>query len=156
MLERLLTYEEVAHITGLHKSSLYRKANDENDPFPKPYSYGPRYSRFKESEIKAWIDQLEHALMPKDPRHNIWWRDHTELNQIELAANKAGFSGSQWVRHVVREKLSEQNHIEKYMHEINRSILMSRDLLEKKSDLDEVEAARLRADRFLRKEVDHV
>ena len=61
MLERLLTFTEVSHITGLHKSSLYRKAHDGDDPFPNYYSYGPRYARFKESEIENWVNRLEPA-----------------------------------------------------------------------------------------------
>ena len=61
MLERLLTFAEVSDITGLHKSSLYRKAHDPDDPFPNYYTYGVRYARFKESEIKTWLNQLEPA-----------------------------------------------------------------------------------------------
>ena len=62
MTERLLTFAEVARITGLHKSSLYRKSHDQDDPFPTYYTYGPRYARFKESEIKNWINQLKPAF----------------------------------------------------------------------------------------------
>lgn len=61
MLDRLLTFEEVSRITGLHKSSLYRKAHEVSDPFPNYYSYGTRYARFKESEIETWINALEPA-----------------------------------------------------------------------------------------------
>lgn len=61
MIDRLLTFDEVSHITGLHKSSLRRKAHDPNDPFPKFYTYGIRYARFKESEIEAWVNALEMA-----------------------------------------------------------------------------------------------
>lgn len=61
MIDRLLTFQEVACITGLHKSSVYRKAHDETDPFPNYYSYGPRYARFKESEIENWVNSLEPA-----------------------------------------------------------------------------------------------
>ena len=59
MIDRLLTFKEVSHITGLHKSSLYRKAREETDPFPNYYTYGPRYARFKSSEIEAWMNELE-------------------------------------------------------------------------------------------------
>ena len=61
MIEKLLTFKEVSEITGLHKSSLYRKAHDESDPFPNYYTYGTHYARFKESDIKAWVNQLEPA-----------------------------------------------------------------------------------------------
>ena len=61
MIDRLLTFEVVSQITGLHRSSLYRKAHDKDDPFPNYYTYGPRYARFKESEVKSWLNQLEPA-----------------------------------------------------------------------------------------------
>ena len=64
MLDKLLTFKEVAEITGLHPSSLRRKANNPNDPFPSFYTYSTRYSRFKESEIKAWIDSLKPSHVP--------------------------------------------------------------------------------------------
>jgi len=64
MIERLLTFKEVAEITGLHPSSLRRKANDPGDPFPRFYTYSTRYARFKESEIEAWIKKLEPNYVP--------------------------------------------------------------------------------------------
>lgn len=64
MIDRLLTFKEVAQITGLHPSSLRRKANDADDPFPRFYTYSTRYARFKESEIQAWIKLLEPNCVP--------------------------------------------------------------------------------------------
>ena len=61
MTDRLLTFKEVSQIIGLHKSSIYRKAHDPDDPFPGYYTYGTRYARFKESEIENWVNQLEYA-----------------------------------------------------------------------------------------------
>ncbi len=61
MIDTLLTFKEVAKITRLHPSSLRRKANDPGDPFPRFYTYGIRYARFKESEIKQWLEALEPA-----------------------------------------------------------------------------------------------
>ena len=61
MIDKLLTFDEVAEITRLHKSSLYRKAHEETDPFPSYYIYGPRYARFKASEIENWLNNLEPA-----------------------------------------------------------------------------------------------
>ena len=61
MIDRLLTFDEVSQITGLHKSSLRRKAHDPADPFPKFYTYGIRYARFKESEVETWVNELEMA-----------------------------------------------------------------------------------------------
>ena len=59
MIDKLLTFDEVSE--RLHKSSLYRKAHDPGDPFPNYYVYGPRYARFKESEIQTWLNELEPA-----------------------------------------------------------------------------------------------
>ena len=61
MIEKLLTFKEVAAITGLHVSSLYRKSHDPEDPFPNYYTYGPRYARYKKSEIENWLNKLEPA-----------------------------------------------------------------------------------------------
>ena len=65
MLDKLLTFKEVGEITGLHPSSLRRKANNPDDPFPRFYTYSTRYSRFKESEIEAWINNLKPNRDPK-------------------------------------------------------------------------------------------
>ena len=89
--------------------------------------------------------------MPKDPRINLWFRDHAELNQIELVANKAGLSGPQWIRRIVRQQLEKDLLEQKRSQVLERSILMTRDLLEKKSKPDDVNAALARADRFLKK-----
>ena len=61
MNEKLLTFKEVSDITGLHKSSLYRKSHDPGDIFPTYYTYGTRYARYKKSEIENWLNQLEPA-----------------------------------------------------------------------------------------------
>ena len=61
MTEKLLTFKEVSDITGLHKSSLYRKSHDPEDIFPTYYTYGTRYARYKKSEIENWLNQLEPA-----------------------------------------------------------------------------------------------
>lgn len=89
--------------------------------------------------------------MPKDPRYNIWFRDHAELNQIELVANRAGLSGPQWIRQVIRQRLEKDLLDQKRAQVLERSILMTRDLLEKTSKQDDIEAAMARADRFLKK-----
>jgi len=41
--------------TGLPHSTIYRKAADPDDPFPKPIKLGPRCSGWVEQEIEAWI-----------------------------------------------------------------------------------------------------
>jgi len=59
MIEQLLTSADVEKITGLSRVTLWRKSHGEDDPFPRPYKYGPRFKRWKLSEIELWIDQLE-------------------------------------------------------------------------------------------------
>ncbi len=58
--EVLLSAEEVQKITG-YKSrvSLWKKSRNKDDPFPRPYKSGTHFTRWKLSEIEAWMDQLE-------------------------------------------------------------------------------------------------
>jgi len=60
MTEKLLTYDDVQSMTGIKsRVTLWRKSKDEEDEFPKPYKIGSHFTRWKLSEIQAWIDQLE-------------------------------------------------------------------------------------------------
>lgn len=58
----LLNSEEVLKIT-CYKSrvSLWKKSRNKEDPFPRPYRLGPRFTRWKLSEIEKWLDGLESA-----------------------------------------------------------------------------------------------
>lgn len=58
MKERLLRLAQVEDKTGFKKSYLYREMRDGN--FPKPIKLGST-SRWKESDIDAWINALIHA-----------------------------------------------------------------------------------------------
>lgn len=49
---RLLNISEVAHETGIHRATIYRRI--QSGQFPKPVSLGSRTSRWLESEINAW------------------------------------------------------------------------------------------------------
>lgn len=61
-MEQLLTEKEVLRITGLRsRVTLWRKGRDPNDPFPRPYTDGVRLKRWKQSDIEAWIDNLQPA-----------------------------------------------------------------------------------------------
>ena len=54
MQDRLLRRQEVEKITGLSRSSIYRKIKDGD--FPRPIRVGPKAVRWKLSEINAWIE----------------------------------------------------------------------------------------------------
>jgi len=58
--DRLLTANDVLKITGLKsRVTLWRKSKDPDDPFPKPYRFGPQSKRWKLSELTTWMNQLE-------------------------------------------------------------------------------------------------
>ena len=87
--------------------------------------------------------------MPKDPRFNLWFRDHAEINLIELHACKAGMSAPQWIRHLVRQKLMGADADARIDPEIKRSILISRALQEQGRPQQEIDQATRRANVFL-------
>ena len=55
--ERLLPLREVVELTGLSKRSLYRLGG--KGQFPHPVKVGPRASRWRLSEIQAWLRTLK-------------------------------------------------------------------------------------------------
>jgi len=58
--DRLLTSNDVLEITSLKsRVTLWRKSRDPNDPFPRPYKFGSKSTRWKLSELKAWMAELE-------------------------------------------------------------------------------------------------
>ena len=50
----LLTYREVEQLTGLSHSTIFRKVRD--GTFPAPVKVGKRALRWRESDVRAWID----------------------------------------------------------------------------------------------------
>lgn len=56
MTDRLLRLRDVLFLTGLGKSTIYRKIA--NDTFPQPVSIGVSTVRWRESDIRAWITAL--------------------------------------------------------------------------------------------------
>lgn len=74
--ERFLRIQEVMHLTGLKRSSIYR-AMDE-DRFPESINLGTRNIAWLESEIRAWI------------ANKIATRDHSTLeNRPQTAKSSA-------------------------------------------------------------------
>jgi len=62
MTEQLLTTKDVQKLTGIKsRSTIWRKSRCNQDHFPRPYKYGCQFTRWKLSEIEAWIDSLELA-----------------------------------------------------------------------------------------------
>ena len=56
-LDRLLTIKQIAAQTGISRSTIYRRIQE--GEFPKPVRIGPRATRWPESEIKIWLDELK-------------------------------------------------------------------------------------------------
>lgn len=57
MSQQILKLSEVKLITGLSGSSIYRKAADPEDSFPKPIKLSIRSSGFLQSEISQWLQE---------------------------------------------------------------------------------------------------
>lgn len=55
-LDRFLRLKEVAFTTGCSRSSIYLKI--QQGLFPKPIKIGTRASRWRESEVIHWMDDL--------------------------------------------------------------------------------------------------
>ncbi|APW40547.1 hypothetical protein RD110_07865 [Rhodoferax koreense] len=59
--DRLIRLPEVMEITGLKKSTIYRMLKD--GVFPPPGKLGTRFTTWKETAIRAWVD----ARVPHTP-----------------------------------------------------------------------------------------
>ena len=55
-LDKLLTIKQVTAQTGLSRSTIYRRMQE--GEFPKPKRIGPRATRWRESQLRAWLDGL--------------------------------------------------------------------------------------------------
>lgn len=59
-VDHLLTSDDVLKITSLKsRVTLWRRSRNPEDSFPRPYKFGPQSTRWKLSEIKAWLNELE-------------------------------------------------------------------------------------------------
>ena len=56
--------QEVEKITGLGRSSIYRLM--QKGDFPRPVRVGPAAVRWRESEVKAWVNSRPRALGDSD------------------------------------------------------------------------------------------
>jgi predicted DNA-binding transcriptional regulator AlpA len=62
MTEQLLTSKDVQEITGIKsRYTLWKKSRNKLDNFPMPYKDGSKFTRWKMSEVQAWIDTLDLA-----------------------------------------------------------------------------------------------
>lgn len=56
-MTRLLRIRDVMHMTGLSRSTIYRKMQE--DSFPKPVKAGAAAVRWREADILGWISALQ-------------------------------------------------------------------------------------------------
>lgn len=52
--ERLVTGAELCELFGIHRGTLYRWMAKRG--FPPQIQVGPRFSRWRESDVRAWIN----------------------------------------------------------------------------------------------------
>ncbi len=79
----------------------------------------------------------------KEPRLNLRFKSHDDLDEFELAAHKHGMSLSQWAKSVMRDKLQLEKDDTAQTELGLESILIIRKLAEEKEPKDVV--ARVRA-----------
>ena len=60
-MENLLTRQEVELRTKLARSTIYRKMRETPPTFPLPLKIGDRAVRWRESEVRAFIDSRPRA-----------------------------------------------------------------------------------------------
>ena len=65
---RLLRLPQVVELTGLRRSTIYKRISEGS--FPRPYSLGGRAVAWKDSDIKAWQDSLVVAGPGQHARSN--------------------------------------------------------------------------------------
>ena len=65
MGDRLLRRREVERITGMSRSSIYRRM--QSGGFPRPVRVGPSAVRWKESDITAWVESRPEATGDTGP-----------------------------------------------------------------------------------------
>lgn len=63
--DRWIRFPEVAHITGLSKTSIYRYMAERGFPRPKKH-LGLRLSLWRLSEVVKWMERLESQSDQKD------------------------------------------------------------------------------------------
>ena len=59
MRDKLLRRREVEEVTGMSRSTIYRKMDV--GLFPRPVKIGPSAVRWKESDIETWLESLPDA-----------------------------------------------------------------------------------------------
>lgn len=57
LLEKLLRMPEVEDLTGLDRSTIYRKIKADPPQFPLPVKIGARSIAFKASELQAYLEE---------------------------------------------------------------------------------------------------
>jgi prophage regulatory protein len=66
MQHKLIRLPTVKAITGLPKSTIYRKISERS--FPKQYPLGPKTVAWLESDIQKWIEERVRSI-PVDTNH---------------------------------------------------------------------------------------
>ncbi|WP_159832320.1 AlpA family transcriptional regulator [Novosphingobium sp. TCA1] len=63
--DRLIRLNDVLHITGLSRSTLYRKIDEGS--FPKQIRIAARCTAWRESDVIAWVGNPMTSLRPHEP-----------------------------------------------------------------------------------------
>nr|WP_086493269.1 AlpA family transcriptional regulator [Novosphingobium panipatense] len=63
--DRLIRLNDVLHITGLSRSTLYRKIDE--GTFPKQIRIAARCTAWRESDVIAWVGDPRPSPRPHEP-----------------------------------------------------------------------------------------
>jgi len=78
----------------------------------------------------------------KHPRLNLRFKNHNEMDEYELAANKQGLTLPAWIKQVMAIELQKSQSFQPLEELALESILISRKHMEDKASKDEVEDIR--------------
>lgn len=62
--QALLTLETVKQLTGFSKTTIYRRMEDEEHPFPRPKRLSKSCVRWPAGAVKQWLDEIVEADTP--------------------------------------------------------------------------------------------
>ena len=87
----------------------------------------------------------------KEPRLNLRFKDHDELDELELLANKKGMTLTAWIKFMLRNALKNGQTVEDVRDTTLESILIVRGVVEDNASEDQVSKAKARVKSYLAK-----
>jgi len=87
----------------------------------------------------------------KEPRLNLRFPDHDELDELELLANKKGMTLAAFIKFMLRNALKNDQKVEDFRETTLESLLIVRGVVEDTASEDQVSKAKARVKSYLAK-----